>query len=380
MTVTQRRTFKESRKKDKKASFLIFQGVDESTFEKISDAKSSNEAWEILQKSYQGVDKAKKVQSLRAEFENLKMQSGEPVTDYVSRVQKVAKEMKRNGEEAKYWSVISIEELVGSLQAHEQRMMLNEGFSSLEQAMQTKLCLDGKQARRSFVPIRGNCRGFRGGFNTRGGFNIRGDHGGYDQTNKDFRPIQQYMDVVKEYGNLNYECRDAAKVAEKSNYTRNDKKADEPAMLFTYKGNEDISKDVCIGQLLEKGYDIHLKNNSLIIRNQKGELIAKVDMTRNCLFKLNIQSQAIRCMKSFIKDSSWLWHLIFGHLGFASLNLLSKAKMVSRLPQINHPDQLYESCMKGKQHIQSFEVGKSWRARRPLHLVHSDIGGPFDIP
>ncbi|XP_061363230.1 uncharacterized protein LOC133306870 [Gastrolobium bilobum] len=171
----QRNMLKDSRKKDKKALFLIFEGVDESTFEKISDAKSSKEAWEILQKCWQGVDKTKKVrlQSLRAEFENLKMQNAEPVTDYSSRVQKVAKEMKRNGEtlddvrvmekilrsltrkfdyivtaieEAKDLSVISIDELVGSLQAHEQRMNLNESSSKLEQALQSKLSLDVNQA------------------------------------------------------------------------------------------------------------------------------------------------------------------------------------------------------------------------------------------
>ncbi|KAK2979121.1 hypothetical protein RJ640_021124 [Escallonia rubra] len=91
---------RESRKKDKKSLFLIFQGVDESTFEKISDAKTSKDAWEILHKSLQGVEKAKKVrlQSLRAEFETLKMQSSKNINDYVTRLKTVANEMKRNGE------------------------------------------------------------------------------------------------------------------------------------------------------------------------------------------------------------------------------------------------------------------------------------------
>ncbi|XP_061349454.1 uncharacterized protein LOC133294723 [Gastrolobium bilobum] len=515
----QRKMLKDSRKKDKKALFLIFQGVDESTFEKISDAKSSKEAWEILQKSCQGVDKAKKVrlQSLRAEFENLKMQNAEPVTDYSTREQKVAKEMKRNGdtlddvrvmekilrsltrkfdyivtaiEEAKDLSVISIDELVGSLQAHEQRMNLNEGSSKLEQALQNKLSLDVNQASSSsYGRGRGNHGGYRRGFNTRDGFNTRGGRGirgGYSQTNRRFQTdvvanghdqgrynnrgqdrgfvtrgggrFQQRGDKshlqcynCNRYGHLSYECRDAAKVAERSHYTATEEKDDESTMLFTYKGEEDSGKDVwyldtgasnhmcgkkelftelneevqgevtfgdlskipvkgkgkimiftkngdrksisdvyyipslkikllSLGQLLEKGYDIHLKNNSLIMRNHKGELIGKVDMTRNRLFKLNIQTSAIKCMKTIKEDSSRLWHLRFGHLGFTGLKLLSKAKMVNGLPMINQPDQLREACMRGKQHRQSFEVGKSWRAKRPLHLVHSDIAGPFDIP
>lgn len=70
----------------------------------------------------------------------------------------------------------------------------------------------------------------------------------------------------------------------------------------------------------------------------------------------------------------------FGHLGFSGLKLLSKTKMVDGLPEIKEPDNLCEACVKGKQHRQSFPVGKSWRARRPLEIVHTDIAGPFDIP
>ncbi|KAK4258396.1 hypothetical protein QN277_007851 [Acacia crassicarpa] len=510
LTDAQRKTLKESRKKDKKALFLIFQGVDESTFEKISDAKTSKNAWEILQKSCEGVDKAKRVrlQSLRAEFENLKMQNTEPVTDYVSRVQKVAKEMKRNGEtlddvriiekilrsltrkfdyivtaieEAKDLSVMSIDELVGSLQAHEQRMNLNEGSSNLEQALQTKLSLKKNQASSSsYIRGRRNCGGYRGGYNTRGGFNTRGGRGGrsgygrsstteYErgqgsynqgrgflsrgggryQQRSDKSQLQCYN--CNRFGHLSYECRDTAKVEGRSHYTANEVQLDEPTVMFTHKGEEDTSKNVwyldtgasnhmcgkkelftelneeiqgevtfgdhtktavkgkgnimmftkngnkgyitnvyyipslksnliSIGQLLEKGYDIHLKDSSLTMKNQKGELIAKVEMTSNRLFKMNIQTDGFKCMKSAVEDSSWLWHLRFGHLGFTGLKLLSKAKMVTGLPTINPPDQLCEACMRGKQHRIKFEVGKSWRAKRPLQLVHSDIAGPLDIP
>ncbi|KAK8936808.1 hypothetical protein KSP39_PZI011861 [Platanthera zijinensis] len=75
LTNTQRTVLREARKKDKKALFTLYQGVDEATFEKISKAVSSKEAWEVLQRSMQGVDKAKKVklQSLRGEYEMLRM-------------------------------------------------------------------------------------------------------------------------------------------------------------------------------------------------------------------------------------------------------------------------------------------------------------------
>ncbi|KAL5809730.1 hypothetical protein ACOSQ3_030421 [Xanthoceras sorbifolium] len=43
-----------------------------------------------------------------------------------------------------------------------------------------------------------------------------------------------------------------------------------------------------MGQLLEKGYDIHMKDCSLFIRDGKGNLIVKVKMSKNRLFSLNI--------------------------------------------------------------------------------------------
>ncbi|KAG9450495.1 hypothetical protein H6P81_010460 [Aristolochia fimbriata] len=136
---------------------------------------------------------------------------------------------------------------------------------------------------------------------------------------------------------------------------------------------------ISVGQLLEKGYDIHLKDGRLSIRNKNGELIAKVDMAKNRLFTLNIEAASMKCLKSVLKDNLWLWHLRFGHLGFTGLKLLLKEKMVKGLPEIDHPDQLCEGCMKGKQHRLPFEAGHSRRARRPLELVHTDIVGPFEV-
>ncbi|KAL4278845.1 hypothetical protein GQ457_03G040090 [Hibiscus cannabinus] len=140
------------------------------------------------------------------------------------------------------------------------------------------------------------------------------------------------------------------------------------------------SNIISLGQLLEKGYEVQMKNHSLSLKNKKGELVVQVDMTRNRLFTIDIESGEVKCMKTSVKDDSWLWHLRYAHLGFSGLKLLSKAKMVNGLPEINLPIQLCEACIKGKQHRQRFEVGKSWRARRPLEIVHTDIAGPFDIP
>lgn len=46
-------------KKDKKASFFFYQGVDKDIFAKVSYTKFSKQAWEILHSYCQGVDIAK---------------------------------------------------------------------------------------------------------------------------------------------------------------------------------------------------------------------------------------------------------------------------------------------------------------------------------
>ena len=61
-----------------------------------------------------------------------------------------------------------------------------------------------------------------------------------------------------------------------------------------------------LGQLLEKGYDIHMKDCSLFIRDDKGKLITKVKMSRNRMFSLNIQTNVAKCLKACYKDASWL--------------------------------------------------------------------------
>ncbi|XP_061356055.1 chromatin modification-related protein EAF7-like [Gastrolobium bilobum] len=79
LSQTQRDSLNDSRKRDKKALYLIYQGLDRDAFEKISEAATAKEAWEKLQTSYKGAEPVKKVrlQTLRSEFETLHMKDAE---------------------------------------------------------------------------------------------------------------------------------------------------------------------------------------------------------------------------------------------------------------------------------------------------------------
>ena len=84
--VEQKNLFKDQKKKDKKTLFLLYQRVDESTFEKIAKDELSKEVWEIHGIFFKGVNCVKKVhlQILRAEFEVAHMKDDETISDYFS--------------------------------------------------------------------------------------------------------------------------------------------------------------------------------------------------------------------------------------------------------------------------------------------------------
>ncbi|PON75870.1 hypothetical protein PanWU01x14_038210 [Parasponia andersonii] len=166
LSSTQKDSLKDSKKRDKKALFLIYQTLDDDGFEKISSATSTKEAWEKLQISYKGEEKVKKVclQTLRGEFDLLYMTETELIFDYFSRVLTISNQMNRNGEKLKNITIMekilrsldpkfenivtvieetkdlramTIEQLLGSLQAHEEKKKKTQNFN--EQLLKTQL-------------------------------------------------------------------------------------------------------------------------------------------------------------------------------------------------------------------------------------------------
>ncbi|KAL4017193.1 hypothetical protein IC575_024869 [Cucumis melo] len=411
------------------------------------------------------------------------MKESESVSDYTSRLLAVVNEMKRFDEtisdeqvvekilrslnekfnfivvaieESKDLSTMSIDQLMGSLQAHEEKL-LKKNKQMTEQRFQSKLKLKDKEDSLE----KGNRGRGRDGNRGRGDFKDR-CQGSYDQrkfdesnsnsnssrgrgrqhysrssgerSNNDRRYDKRQVEYYNfhKFGHYSWEYRN--KVEENANYVEKDEESGDSSLFLACKGAETCensawyldsgaSNHMCgsksmfvkldksvggkgkilinlknrkhefisnvyyvsymnnnilsLGQLLEKGYNILMKDYSLLIRDNHDKIIAKVQMTKNRMFLLNIQTDVAQCLKSCLKDPNWIWHLRFGLLNFDGFKLLARKNMVKGLPYVKHPDQLCEGCLHGKQLRKSFPQESSSRPRRPLELVHTNLCGPI---
>ena len=123
-----------------------------------------------------------------------------------------------------------------------------------------------------------------------------------------------------------------------------------------------------------------MKNMHLWLRDSSNNLIAKVHMAKNRLFPLNLQTIDARCLKANVQDESWCWHMRFGHLNFEALKSMGDKNMVDGTPSINHPNQLCEACILGKDERRSFPKETTSRTSKSLQLLPTDVCVPVDPP
>nr|UBX54620.1 transposon Pol polyprotein [Lupinus angustifolius] len=99
-TVTQKKELKENVQKDAKVLFILQQALVETIFPRIMGATSAKEAWDTLKEEFHGNDKVRtiKLQTLRREFELLKMKESETIKDYYSKIKEIVNQMKAYGE------------------------------------------------------------------------------------------------------------------------------------------------------------------------------------------------------------------------------------------------------------------------------------------
>ncbi|XP_009340704.2 uncharacterized protein LOC103932786 [Pyrus x bretschneideri] len=152
--------------KDAKALGIIQGAVSDEIFPRISNFETSKTAWDVLQQEFRGDKKVRsvKLQCLRRDFEDTRMNDGEALSVYLTRMTDIVNQMKTLGEELSnqrlvqkilislpksYDSIASIieetkdldsievQDVIGTLKGYEQRLNMHseslaeKAFSSL---------------------------------------------------------------------------------------------------------------------------------------------------------------------------------------------------------------------------------------------------------
>ncbi|KAG7599301.1 Integrase catalytic core [Arabidopsis suecica] len=141
--------------KDMLALQILQSAVSESIFPRIAPASTAKDAWNALEMEFQGSSQVKMInlQTLRREYENLKMEEGETINDFTTKLINLSNQLRVHGEEksdyqvvqkilisvpqqfdsivavleqTKDLSTLSVTELIGTLKAHERRLNLRE--------------------------------------------------------------------------------------------------------------------------------------------------------------------------------------------------------------------------------------------------------------
>jgi hypothetical protein len=468
LSVDQKIELKENRKRDAKALFLLQTGVDSSVFPKIAECGISHNAWETLEKSYKGSVKVKvvKLQMLRRDFESLSMKESENVEFFITRVQNIVNVIHAHGEiledrkivekvlrslpkkfdpitiaieESRDLSQLTLTDLFGSLQVHEDRLKKNE--EPFDQAFQSKLKVDEKKKQFSTAMTEASTPFFRGG---RGHGRGRGRGGrGRGRSNSSGRGIFHCSYCNKD-GHLESYCFKKKRDTSQANFSKEEGEISQTLFLtsnfleakddFTWyldsgcsnhmtgnkslfvKLDESVKGKVNFGNdneadIMGKGtLAIKVKNGGVMYvqdtlfvpglrhnlisigqlnsKNYKivfegrfcrifnnTALVVEVPMTKNRMFLMRMESN-VTCLKASV-DVSWLWHKRLGHLNFGSLSMLQKKNLVRGLSSFTNPgNKLCEGCVIGKQHRDSFPFHQ-FREAEPLALVHADICGPM---
>ncbi|XP_047150353.1 uncharacterized protein LOC124822400 [Vigna umbellata] len=125
----------------------VNQIVDESGFEKIANAKSTKESWEILKVAYKGDTRVMqvRVQALRREYEHMEMDENEGVAEFITRVQKMAIQLEMNGGEVPPNRVA--EKILRNLRDDFESVMVTiEQTKDFQLSLAEVLAVDGEEA------------------------------------------------------------------------------------------------------------------------------------------------------------------------------------------------------------------------------------------
>lgn len=124
-----------------------------------------------------------------------------------------------------------------------------------------------------------------------------------------------------------------------------------------------------LGQLLEKGYTMTMRQKHIDVFDERQWLVLRAPLAKNRTFKVNLNAIVVQCLNVVdFREDAWLWHYRFGHLNFRSLKLLKSKNLVKGAPDIQIPNKICEGCAVGKQTRSKFKQTMYKRAKQLFTL------------
>ncbi|XP_059670703.1 uncharacterized protein LOC132316214 [Cornus florida] len=199
LTNAERQQLKDHKKKDAKALGLIQQGVADTIFPRIINASKAKEAWDILEKGYRGSTKTygEDISNQRI-VEKILISLPEKYDSIVAVI-----------EETKELENLSVEELMGSIKAFEQRLS-KRSEKTIESAFQSKLNVSSRNQEKypsSFDRSKGeSSRGGRHGRGRGRGRNSRGRGRNNFERSGNIKSTQQNCGICKRSSHVDKDC------------------------------------------------------------------------------------------------------------------------------------------------------------------------------
>ncbi|RDX99870.1 hypothetical protein CR513_17022, partial [Mucuna pruriens] len=204
---------------------------------------------------------------------------------------------------------------MGSLQAYEERFkkrreesldqVLNSKASSKENGRKISQKGCGHGCGRGCGRGNSQGKGMRGG--RRGG---RGDHDNFDNNERNHHGRGRGIVIFLESVEPMLKKRPIVLVTKKK--VKGNVSFDNSSKDGSHKFIKDVhyvsklkSNILILEQLVEKGYEILMKENYLWLKDQNSNLVAKVFMSRNRMFTLSIKTNEAKCLKVSIKHEAW---------------------------------------------------------------------------
>jgi hypothetical protein len=105
---------------------------------------------------------------------------------------------------------------------------------------------------------------------------------------------------------------------------------------------------VSLRQLDDNGCTIVIKKGVLWVLDVDGHLLTKVQRSTSYLYILELKVEKPVCLSIKAEETSWRWHMRYGHLSFPALQKLSRGEMVHGLLAIDGVGKLCDGCLISK--------------------------------